>query len=94
MKQLITRVDDELHAELKATAAAEGRSVNAIASEALADAVHLGRQANLGDRLRAAGLLVEHAAPVRPPNRSRVIRETRGAGRAVSDAFEADRARR
>ncbi|WP_033293817.1 FitA-like ribbon-helix-helix domain-containing protein [Amycolatopsis jejuensis] len=35
MKQLITRVDDELHARLKARAEAEGRSMNDLVTEAL-----------------------------------------------------------
>lgn len=35
MRQLITRLDDDLHARLKARAQAEGRSVNALVVEAL-----------------------------------------------------------
>ncbi len=35
MRQLIARVDDDLHARLKAKAKAEGRSLNALVNEAL-----------------------------------------------------------
>ena len=66
MKQLITRVDDELHARLKARAEAEGRSMNDLVTEALREVVQKDEsRAEWKRRLIAEG----KAAYVEPPAR-------------------------
>jgi len=94
MRQLITRIDDDLHARLKATAEAAGRSVNAMVVEALerltstpVDARGLVRQ-----RARDAGLLVSPPRAGEVASRQQVIESTRGAGAAVGAALAAERA--
>ena len=94
MKQLIARIDDDLHARLKARAAAEGRSLNALVAEALELAAASGRRADIRARARSAGLLVVPALPAGTGHRERVLRATRGAGTAASDALSADRSSR
>ena len=95
MKQLIARIDDDLHARLKARAAAEGRSLNALVAEALELAAASGdRRAGIRARARSAGLLVVPALPAGTGHRERVLRATRGAGTAASDALSADRSSR
>lgn len=95
MKQLITRIDDDLHARLNERAAAEGRSVNALVTEVLRAAVveSAGRQRIRG-RLAAGGRLVVSARPRGVQSLDRVIRAGRGAGRAVSDALRDERGAR
>lgn len=93
MKQLIARIDDRLHARLKERAKIEGRSLNALVTQALEEAApDLSPREQLRERLRAAGRLVE---PPRPTglvlSRDEVIARTRGAGQALIDALEADR---
>lgn len=92
MKQLITRVDDGLHAQLKARAAAEGRSLNDLVSEVLAAAVGqpLTRQL-IRTRARTAGLLSQPPMPDREVSRQQAQEVTRGLGTAASAALEADR---
>src|SRR5690242_4509077 len=64
MRQLIARVDDDLHARLRERAAHEGRSVNTLVNEILAAAVAGGdRRTALRMRARATGRLV---LPPRP----------------------------
>lgn len=92
MRQLIARVDDELHARLKARAAAEKRSLNALVNEALRTALEpAGERARLRERLRRAGKLVEPPMPDRYVSRDEAIESGRGAGTAVSEALEEDR---
>ncbi|MEX2554084.1 MAG: toxin-antitoxin system HicB family antitoxin [Actinomycetota bacterium] len=93
MRQLITRIDEALHDLLRARAASEGRSVNALVTEVLTAAVtKQDERAALRARLRAAGLLVKPPQPKRrPPSLDAVIASTRGSGTAVSEALEADR---
>ena len=95
VKQLITRVDDGLHARLKARAAAEGRSLNDLVSEVLAAAV--GRPLTrklVRARAKAAGLLAEPPIPERTVAREEALEVTRGLGAAASAALDADRAAR
>lgn len=97
MKQLITRIDERLHGRLKARAQAEGRSVNALVTEALEAAVpELSAREQLRKRMRAAGMLVELPPPEgEVPTMEEVLELTRGsAGRAILDALEAERAAR
>ncbi len=93
MKQLIARIDDRLHARLKERARLEGRSLNALVTEALEGAApELSPREAFRERLRAAGVLYEPPAPPTPAlSRDEAIARTRGAGRAVLDALEADR---
>lgn len=96
MRQLIARIDDSLHARLKARAHDEGRSVNKLVTNILEDAVpDESPRERLRRRLRAEGRLVEIEAPQNAPSRETVIEMLRGdAGRAVLEAFEEDRKRR
>ncbi len=92
MRQLIARIDDELHRRLKERAAAEGRSMNSLVVELLRAAVAGDDpRARVGARLRAAGLLVQPRRPEEVPSLDEVVAATRGAGRAVSEALEAER---
>jgi plasmid stability protein len=93
MKQLITRLDDELHSRLKARAAAEERSLNDLVSAILAEAVgqHLTRQL-VRTRARTAGLLTQPTAPECTVTHEQALDATRGLGIAASAALDADRA--
>ena len=89
MRQLITRVDDELHDRVKERARSEGLSVNAYVNRLLAQAVLADdRRGELERRIAAAGLTV-HVMPSKvPPPRADVIARTRGAGTAGSEALD------
>ena len=96
MRQLITRIDDDLHRRLKQRARDEGRSMNAVVTELLEQAVpdETPRE-RLRRRLKAEGRLTEIPVPENPPSREEVLEMLRGdAGRAVLEALEEDRARR
>lgn len=91
-KQLITRIDEELHRKLKERAKIEGRSVNAIVVEALQAKVLTNEHERVRAKLREAGLLDEPPpGPLTPFDLDEAIESTRGLGRAVSEALEADR---
>jgi plasmid stability protein len=95
MRQLITRIDERLHAELKARAAAEGRSVNALVKELLSAGLASGDERTaVKARAESLGLHVVPPSQGRPPSREAAIAGTKGAGRAASRALEAERARR
>jgi antitoxin FitA len=92
VKQLIARIDDQLHRKLKERAEIEGRSLNAVVVDALQATVVTNERAMVRSRLRDAGLLLEPApAPVAPLDEDAIIESTHGVGRAVSDALQADR---
>jgi hypothetical protein len=96
VRQLITRIDDALHARLKERARDEGRSVNALVTEILEEAVpdETPRE-RLRRRLRERGMLVELEVPEGAPALEEVRKLLRGdAGQAVLDALEEDRADR
>lgn len=95
MRQLITRIDEQLHATLKARAASEGRSMNALVTDLLSSGMteSHGRE-GVRARAEAAGLLVMPSSPRRPISRRTAISSTRGAGRAAGKALAAERARR
>lgn len=96
VRQLITRIDDALHARLKTRARDEGRSVNALVTTILEGAVpdETPRE-QLRRRLKAEGRLVELNAPEPTLSRDDVREMLRGdAGRAVLEALEEDRAER
>lgn len=94
MRQLLARIDDDLHRRLKRRAAAEGRSLNAMVSDILRDAVaRPDGPALLRARLRALGRLAEIPRPRKALSRSAAIALTRGTGDAVSRALAEDRRR-
>ncbi|MGH8965985.1 MAG: FitA-like ribbon-helix-helix domain-containing protein [Actinomycetes bacterium] len=93
MKQLIARIDDDLHRRLKERAAEQDRSLNDLVAGVLAAAVE-NDAGSLRRRIDRSGLRV---LPPRPPavrSRRDVIESTRGLGSPVSDALAADRASR
>jgi plasmid stability protein len=96
VRQLIARIDEDLHARLKDRAAAERRSVNSLVRELLEHGVSKDdARTQLRRRVAALGLLVVPPQPRQPPpSRNEAIAATRGAGTAVTDALAEDRARR
>ncbi|HEU5127586.1 MAG TPA: toxin-antitoxin system HicB family antitoxin [Glycomyces sp.] len=101
MKQLLLRVDDELHARLSARAKSERRSVNAIANDILS-VVREDDRRSLEERVkaRAAGLGIL-APPLQPVEntedidelRARAIESMRGAGPVIDAILDEDRDR-
>ena len=93
MRQLIARIDDDLHAQLKERARSEGRSLNALVTELLAAGVNSYDQRRaLRERVRAAGLLYVPPKPKGPVLSLDEIEELyRGTGTAVSEALAAER---
>lgn len=93
MKQLITRVDERLHERLKARAAAEGRSLNALVNDLLeAGLASDDPRARVRARMDALGMRVVLPPPDGPvPSWEEVFAATRGAGTVASEALEADR---
>jgi antitoxin FitA len=95
VRQILTRVDDDLHARLKRRAVAEGRSMNDLVVEALRrelDATDSPRE-RLRARLAARGVLVEPTVPPpagrsREENRDRLIEGLRGSGTALIEGLE------
>lgn len=94
MRQLITRIDDDLHRRLKRRAAAQGRSINAVVSDLIRSAVDAPDQRELvRGRLRALGRLANIPRPRKLVSRDAAIALTRGAGTAASRALAEDRER-
>jgi plasmid stability protein len=95
VKSVITRRDNDLHQALGARAKAEGRSVNSLINELLAQAVSTDDRRRVIDaRIRAAGLEVVVSPRVPPPTHAEVWAMTRGAGTVASEAIDAGRAHR
>lgn len=95
MRQLIVRIDDNLHRRLKARAAEEGRSANSIVDELLRQAlVGTDDRSSLRARLERSGLLVVPRLDGEALPRERVIDGTTGAGQSVSEALDAERGAR
>lgn len=96
MRQLITRIDDDLHRRLKARARDQGRSVNKLVTQILEDAVpdETPRE-RFRQRLKERGMLVELDVPEPMLTRAEVREMLRGeAGKAVLEALEEDRSDR
>jgi plasmid stability protein len=94
MRQLLTRIDDELHRELKRRAAAEGRSVNTLVTELLRKSVAgSDKRELLRARIRALGRSANIPRPGRALSLDAIERLTRGAGPIVSQALEEERSR-
>lgn len=95
MKQLITRIDDELHARLKAKAEAEGRSMNDLVTEALRGVVAKTETAlERRNRLVAQGKLITFEPEGEAPGHDRLEELSRGWGTAVSEALDWTRGER
>jgi len=95
MRQLLTRIDDDLHRELKRRAAAEGLSVNRLVTEPRRRSVAgQDKRELLHARLRALGRGANIPRPKRALSLDAIERLTRGAGPIVSKALEDERARR
>lgn len=93
MRQLITRIDDDLHARLKDVAQRQGRSVNALVVAALEQVAAQPVDQRAAARRRAVelGIAVIPPTPADAPSRAELIAEYRGTGRAVSEALCAER---
>lgn len=95
MRQLITRLDDDLHRCLKEKARGVGKSVNAYVTDVLRDAVTRDdAKARLRERLRDEGRLVVPRVSGAPPGRDAVIAQLSGASDVVLEAIDAGRAPR
>ncbi|OXM61549.1 MULTISPECIES: toxin-antitoxin system HicB family antitoxin [Amycolatopsis] len=89
MRQMITRIDDELHARVKAKAEAEGRSVNEFVTELLKAAVDRPEsRAERKRRLLAEGKIVSFAPEGPVPTREQLDEVLKGSGTAVSEALD------
>jgi plasmid stability protein len=92
VKQMITRLDDELHARLKAKALAEGRSVNDLVTEVLKAAVNPPESAQeWHQRLVAEGKLIAFKSEGEAPGHDEIEHLSRGWGTAVSEALDRTR---
>ncbi|MFV9672284.1 MAG: FitA-like ribbon-helix-helix domain-containing protein [Acidimicrobiia bacterium] len=93
MRQMITRLDDDLHEALKRKAKAEGRSLNAFVVETLSQTVTPeDAQAAFVEELRSRGLLVEREPPEGPVLTLEELRNLDpGAGAAVLEALLVER---
>jgi plasmid stability protein len=89
VKQLITRIDDELHARLKARAEAEGRSMNDLVTEALRGVVaKTETRAEWKRRLIAEGKVITFDTEGEAPGHDELEELSRGWGTAVSEALD------
>lgn len=86
---MITRIDDELHARLKARAEAEGRSMNDLVTEALRGVVaKTETRAEWKRRLIAEGKLITFEPEGEAPGHDKLEELSRGWGTAVSEALD------
>lgn len=101
MKQLLLRVDDEVHARLHERARREGRSVNTIAGDILTVAANVDPESprdRLKARAAALGMLLMRVPegaeqPSQPVDLDEVHRMTRGWGPLIDDILAEDRDR-
>jgi len=91
VRQLITRIDDDLHARLKARAKSEGKSMNALVQELLERELppESGR-ARVLRRAKEVGIrIVEPPSPEGPvPSLDEAIATTRGAGPIADELLD------
>lgn len=88
MRQLITRVDDELLDDVKARARAEGVSVNTFVNRLLAEATRtMSRRREIARRIAAAGLTVQVTPSQPPPTHEQLWEMLRGIGPVADDAM-------
>lgn len=92
MRQLIARIDDDLHRRLKQRAAEQHRSLNDLVTAVLATAM-ADDGAAVRERIERSGLRVLPASSAPVPTRSRaeILAGLRCTGTPVSDALAADR---
>lgn len=97
MRQLITRISDDLHARLKKKAKAEGKSVNAVVTEVIEAALdsELTPAQRLRKRAKELGILAEVPQLDEEPTMSRddFIESTKGMGPFLSEILEQQRRR-
>jgi plasmid stability protein len=95
VRQLITRIDDDLHQRLKDRAQEEGTSVNALVTRILDE--HIVPETAKERIIRRAGergVLVRYPKPSSPaPTAAEIEQLTAGWGRAVSEQLHHDRHR-
>lgn len=93
MRQMITRLDDDLHEALKLKAKTEGKSLNAFVLETLSRTISPeDAQAAFVEQLRARGLLLEREPTGgEVPTLDELRKLDPGAGAAVLDALLAER---
>jgi antitoxin FitA len=95
VRQLIARIDDQLHGRLKARAAAERRSLNSLVQELLVQGLSADdERERIRARADASGLRVVPRPERGAPSHKAAIAATRGAGQSASEALAAERARR
>ena len=95
MRQVITRVEYELHARLKEAAAVRGMSINAFVVDALTTAVGTTTKRDVvRRRAEATGRRVVPPAPDETPSWEDVEAAGAEAGTAVSEALADERAGR
>ena len=86
---MITRLDDELHAQIKAKAEAEGRSVNEFVTTTLRAAVERKETPQEWHRrLRREGKIISFKPEGPVPGHEELERLSRGSGTAVSEALD------
>jgi plasmid stability protein len=91
VKQLIVRLDDDLHARLKARAARQERSMNSLVEELLErELPPEDRREALRRRAEALGIRFVDVPPPdgRVPSLDEAIEMTRGAGPVFSEALD------
>ena len=101
VKQLLLRVPEDLHRRIRARAAREGRSMNAVAGAILdastdaEESTPLTPQQRLRARAAALGMLSREipARPVSKAERGRIIASTRGIGKVLDRIIDEDRGR-
>lgn len=88
MRQLITRVDDQLLDDVKARAKAEGVSVNTFVNRLLTQATRtMGRRREIARRVEEAGLAVYLTPSEPPPTHEEVWAMTSGMGPVAKEAL-------
>jgi hypothetical protein len=101
VKQLLLRVPEDLHRRIRARAAREGRSMNAVAGAILDASTDADLSApptpqqRLRARAAALGMLSREipARPVSKAERDRIIASTRGIGKVLDRIIDEDRGR-
>lgn len=90
VKQLIARIDDDLHRRLKERAAEQDRSLNDLVTSVLAAAVEDDAE-SVRRRIDRSGLRVLPPRPAAARHRHDVIGSQRGLGNPLGDALASER---
>jgi hypothetical protein len=93
VRQIITRVDDDLHQKLHRKAAAEGRTMNSIVTEAIQEAVatHETPREAFRRRAEARGLHIVDVPPPSGPVPTWEELDAENRGVRIADLIEAER---